>query len=253
MLRTCRVCNKSFRTYPSRIRIGKGKYCGKKCAEVSLFPKGHIPWSKGKKGIHYSPATEFKKGQASWNKGKICPSMRGSRPRKEGYKAWNYGLKGFMAGDKHWNWKGGIREIRKKLHETYEYRKWRLAVLKRDNRTCQICGSRKLLEVDHIKRWKEHPELRHEVSNGRTLCRPCHMQTPTYGNYRHGRYLGKSRREPRKCDSCEVNATWKFADNVFLCEEHCDLRKGSEDNCPPAFPIITKNFLVTECAAVLCP
>ena len=26
------------------------------------FPKGNVPWNKGKKGIHLSPASEFKKG-----------------------------------------------------------------------------------------------------------------------------------------------------------------------------------------------
>lgn len=32
------------------------------------FKKGHIPWNKGIKGIHTSPATEFKKGEkpATW-------------------------------------------------------------------------------------------------------------------------------------------------------------------------------------------
>lgn len=27
------------------------------------LPKGHIPWNKGLKGIHLSPATEFKNGR----------------------------------------------------------------------------------------------------------------------------------------------------------------------------------------------
>jgi hypothetical protein len=31
------------------------------------FKKGHIPWSKGKKGIHLSPQSEFKKGQKGIN------------------------------------------------------------------------------------------------------------------------------------------------------------------------------------------
>ncbi len=31
------------------------------------FKKGHKTWNKGKKGIHYSPETEFKKGQKAIN------------------------------------------------------------------------------------------------------------------------------------------------------------------------------------------
>ena len=47
-------CGKTFVTYPSKIAIGKGKYCSKACSDrVTLF----------KKGIHYSPSTEIKKGQ----------------------------------------------------------------------------------------------------------------------------------------------------------------------------------------------
>ena len=33
------------------------------------FKKGHIPWNKGKKGIHLSKKSEFKKGFTPWNKG----------------------------------------------------------------------------------------------------------------------------------------------------------------------------------------
>lgn len=60
-------------------------------------------------------------------------------------------------------------------------KKWRLAVLERDNYTCQVCGSNSRLEADHIKPHKFFPELRLELSNGRTLCRDCHKKTPTYG------------------------------------------------------------------------
>jgi 5-methylcytosine-specific restriction endonuclease McrA len=33
------------------------------------------------------------------------------------------------------------------------------------------------LEADHIKPWAYFPSLRFELSNGRTLCRPCHDKT----------------------------------------------------------------------------
>ena len=46
--------------------IGKQSTKGNK-PNRTLFKKGNIPWSKGKKGIHFSPATEFKKGQKGTN------------------------------------------------------------------------------------------------------------------------------------------------------------------------------------------
>lgn len=62
------------------------------------------------------------------------------------------------------------------------YREWRKQVFTRDNYTCQDCGARGVtLHADHVKPWRTHPECRYEVSNGRTLCVPCHRKTPTYG------------------------------------------------------------------------
>ena len=50
-------------------------------------------------------------------------------------------------------------------------------------------GSR--LQADHIKPYSAHPELRHDLANGRTLCVPCHRKTPTYGYgaYRYRRSI----------------------------------------------------------------
>ncbi len=55
MERLCLVCNKRFKTYPSKIKIGRGKYCSKVCSlkitSINLspktyrIPKGNIPWN----------------------------------------------------------------------------------------------------------------------------------------------------------------------------------------------------------------
>lgn len=64
----------------------------------------------------------------------------------------------------------------------FEYREWRKQVFVRDNYTCQCCGKHGVpFHADHIKPWRTHPEERYNVSNGRTLCVPCHRQTDTYG------------------------------------------------------------------------
>jgi len=55
---------------------------------------------------------------------------------------------------------------------------WRKSVFERDDYTCQFCGLRgTYLEADHIKPWAYFPDLRYELSNGRTLCKPCHNTT----------------------------------------------------------------------------
>lgn len=81
------------------------------------------------------------------------------------------------------NWKGGLTDKNKALRRGVEWKLWREAVFERDDYTCQMCGIRGGVELhpDHIKPFSKFPELRYEVSNGRTLCIECHRRTPTYG------------------------------------------------------------------------
>ena len=57
-----------------------------------------------------------------------------------------------------------------------EYRLWREGIFQRDNWTCVHCGQHGgYLEADHIKLYSLYPELRYDITNGRTLCKPCHQ------------------------------------------------------------------------------
>ncbi len=68
------------------------------------------------------------------------------------------------------------------FRETSYYAKWRKAVFERDNYTCKICNITNVyLHADHIKPFSLFPELRLDISNGRTLCVPCHRKTDTWG------------------------------------------------------------------------
>jgi 5-methylcytosine-specific restriction endonuclease McrA len=90
-------------------------------------------------------------------------------------------------------WRGGITPINQQIRASQEYKAWRVAVFERDAYTCQHCGQVGWeLHADHIEPFSVRPDLRFELSNGRTLCRKCHMKTPSYlGGARHLQRLAK--------------------------------------------------------------
>lgn len=59
-----------------------------------------------------------------------------------------------------------------------EYKLWRMAVLKRDGFKCKKCHKKLAkgspLQVHHIRKYADYPELRFILSNGITLCWNCH-------------------------------------------------------------------------------
>lgn len=85
-------------------------------------------------------------------------------------------------GEKSHFWKGGKTEAGRIARESFQYDEWRLAVFKRDGYACVECGKSKcFLNADHIKPFAFYPDIRFDVSNGRTLCVPCHKKTDTFG------------------------------------------------------------------------
>lgn len=135
-----------------------------------LYGKTHTPEAKKK-------ISESRKGKPAWNSGK-----------KGLQTAWNKGIRltkeqrKNMGKSNHWNWKGGVTEPNKRERKSVEYTIWRTSVFERDNYKCVQCGATGVyLEADHIKPFSTHRYLRYEVSNGRTLCKPCHRKTDTYG------------------------------------------------------------------------
>lgn len=86
-------------------------------------------------------------------------------------------------GEKAPNWQGGISDAHKRIRRSHAMRKWRKAILEKNNYICVFCGedNPELLQADHIKSFSKYPELRFEINNGRTLCISCHMLTDNYG------------------------------------------------------------------------
>lgn len=77
--------------------------------------------------------------------------------------------------------------LHEQIRKSDTYKLWRKSVFERDDYTCVECGAKNgfgktiTLNADHIKPFSLFPELRFDLSNGRTLCVPCHRETPTYG------------------------------------------------------------------------
>lgn len=84
---------------------------------------------------------------------------------------------------------GNILEVKKfwltnqEWRTTKEYKEWRQAVFERDEFTCQICNQvGGVLNAHHINPFAKFEELRFEVSNGQTLCEPCHKNIHKKGD-----------------------------------------------------------------------
>ena len=168
-----------------------------------MFKKGYTPWNKGKsswnKGISNTwynmsglkMGWEAKKDLLKNRLTKYCAFCGGEFrvPRsldrikfcsrtcfglnERGRVSPMKGKKG-ISGSSSPHWKGGITP--KTLLERSLFKSnLHGDILKRDNFTCQLCGSRgKSLQVDHIKGWSNYPELRFDPNNCRTLCINCH-------------------------------------------------------------------------------
>jgi hypothetical protein len=161
---------------------------------IKIVPeKFSTRFKKGEERVTNNPY-HFKKGMVPWNKGiprtqelkdKLSKMLSGRKLPKEQREKISMGLVGKQTGNKHWNWKGGISSLNEIVRHSFSIKEWRTGVFKRDHYTCQGCGAkngngkRVKLEAHHLKPFSLYPELRFNISNGKTLCRSCHDLTKT--------------------------------------------------------------------------
>lgn len=145
-----------------------------------ITPEGRKRISEARRGKklseeHRRKLSESHKGNPGYWTGKVGP-IRSEETRKKMHDSHK------AHPERHWSWQGGRTPENLKIRHSLEYKQWRTAVFRRDNFTCQLCGQHGgTLNADHIKPFSKFPDLRLELSNGRTLCEPCHRGTGTYG------------------------------------------------------------------------
>ncbi|MBN9007334.1 MAG: HNH endonuclease [Rhizobiales bacterium] len=61
-----------------------------------------------------------------------------------------------------------------KVIRSVRWKSVRLAAKRRDGFKCRHCGAPGPLEVHHVKRVKDAPELAYDLGNLLTLCKACH-------------------------------------------------------------------------------
>lgn len=150
--KVCQVCNKEY--YIRANRAENSKWCSIEC------------WKKRRV---LNKCEHCKNDITSYHGKKYCS-------RECSHKA--------MVGDKAPTWIDGKSLERDRARLGTELKKWRNEVYKRDNYTCQKCGSKKELQAHHIIHWAKSEEHRFILENGITLCVECHSKE-------HGRWLGK--------------------------------------------------------------
>lgn len=156
----CSGCRKPF-----QCRKAATRFCSRSCGARSRLPSTY-----GNRGV--------KKGTAPWNKGtkNPRPNYRHSEATREKIR---FGILN--------NGRQRKSTENYRLRRSELYRQWRRAVFERDGFQCRECGARSRkghrveIQAHHIKEFALHPELRFDVDNGLTLCRPCHVETPSFG------------------------------------------------------------------------
>jgi len=181
-MKKCKICGKKFnRKYFESYKYFKSKkFCSSKCANKFT---GNLK-KDAFKGKHHS--REWKEKQRQWML-KNNP-FKGKKHSKETLE--NFKFRKRLRDKNHYNWKGGITELRKRIRACFKYRQWRADVFRKDNWTCQECGLKKRkIEADHhaisfanilreydIKTLEEALECEKlwDINNGRTVCGDCH-------------------------------------------------------------------------------
>lgn len=167
--KVCNFCGKTYQTKSASRKkcpdCCKCEFCGKQMPNGSDRFCGLSCSGKWKFQTNQNVQAAMSLGPISPIRGKSISKALTGRPRLE------------LRGENNPNWKGGGQSERHFAMGRVEYFNWRRSVFRRDGFKCMnkkcITGS-KQFHAHHILSWKDHPDKRYEITNGITVCVPCH-------------------------------------------------------------------------------
>jgi hypothetical protein len=162
LCKTCSRCNQNFYTYDHA-----QKCCSVTCALEHRTVQTTITKTCANCHINY----EVKASEEKWKK---------LREHVHYFCSVNC-FKQHNRGEAHHAWikdRSKIKRENKSLRANIAMKEWREKVFERDLYTCKWCDTKGIyIEAHHIIPVRENKKLMHELTNGITLCRPCHIKT----------------------------------------------------------------------------
>lgn len=213
MKSNCLICKKEFTTFPCKIKRGRGKYCSKPCKFLGTRRRQYRRCLVCHKEF-WAFRSNIKRREVKYCSQRCYQIIKDKRKQQEcqmcdkTFLPFSYQTKrgygkycsrgcwdSFRRGEHDHYVRGGLTLLARQLRKTVQYTDWRKKCLERDKYSCQDCGREDNLNVDHIipftyllKKLKIMTievalgmSVLWQLSNGNTLCAPCHRQKDTYG------------------------------------------------------------------------
>ena len=166
----CEFCGKEAEKSKYRYDNEKYHYCSSECRSkhISML-------MKGKNNPNYKKIKTYCSGC-----GKeifVVPSvLKKLKHNFCSYECYQNNIGKFYKGSNNGNYNWNLSEQeRNDLRRYSEYYEWRESVFKRDNYTCQCCGSNSgTLRAHHLDGYDWCKDKRTDINNGITLCEKCH-------------------------------------------------------------------------------
>lgn len=170
IVKQCLICGSDFKVIPARLETAK--YCSYACLGKSKaltnsgekhknFVSGVVREKNCQHcGVLFQPRK--KEPLSTFLNRKFCCRAHAD---EGGFR---------FTGENHPNYNPDADRRKNRGHEFYT---WADAVKARDGMRCMKCGATDVeVQAHHIKSWNLFPELRYDVSNGVTVCAPCHWR-----------------------------------------------------------------------------